>query len=135
MDTPKRPYDLGRLEQERAAGPRTWRELGRALDISGPTLPRLLGRMAKTASILPASVQLWRDIQPLYVATTVSFFGVVAEYPKAHVPKPSTVFRCRFQRSGRRRRAVSKPVHFGTVRGAKTTLNSGPIKNIPKLSQ
>lgn len=45
MSTPLRPDILALLQQELAAGPRTGLDLERALDISGPTLSRLLGRM------------------------------------------------------------------------------------------
>lgn len=45
MGTPHKPDILALLQQELAAGPRTGLDLERVLNISGPTLSRLLGRM------------------------------------------------------------------------------------------
>lgn len=45
MSTPHKPDNLAILQQELAAGLRTGLELELAMDISGPTLSRLLGRM------------------------------------------------------------------------------------------
>jgi hypothetical protein len=45
MNAPHIPNNLVLLHQELATGPRTGLELERALDISGPTLSRLLGQM------------------------------------------------------------------------------------------
>ncbi len=45
MSTPPRPGNLAFLQQELAAGPRTGLDLERALDISGPTLSRLLSQI------------------------------------------------------------------------------------------
>ncbi len=45
MNPPHKPDKLAILQQELAGGPRTGLELERAMDISGSTLSRLLGRM------------------------------------------------------------------------------------------
>lgn len=45
MNTPRKPDNLAILQRELAAGPRTGLELERAMDISGPTLSRLMGQM------------------------------------------------------------------------------------------